>query len=274
MKSPVHHAQVLPGPIAGVHAEWLHSARDFGRHWHDSHGFGVMDAGGHRSTSGRGAVEAVAGEVITSNPGEVHDGHPLQQAARRWRMIHIAPVAMTRLLGDAEWEFTGPVLKDPRVHAATTRVLEGWPGRLQASTPASSAIWEESLTWACGLLLQHHSNRRPDNPVSTAHWASVRECLLDQMHAPPSLDELASLVGVSRYRLLRQFAKVHGLPPHAWLQQQRLHRASTLIAAGATIAQAAADCGFADQSHFHRHFVRARGYTPGQWQRAGAGQLQ
>jgi len=33
-------------------------------------------------------------------------------------------------------------------------------------------------------------------------------------------------------------------------------------------AQVAADCGFADQSHFTRHFKRLTGVTPAQYARA------
>ena len=57
--------------MAGVHAVLTHSARGFGRHWHDSFGFGVMDEGAHRSASGRGPVLATAGKLIATNPGDL-----------------------------------------------------------------------------------------------------------------------------------------------------------------------------------------------------------
>ena len=65
--APIHQVQLFRAALDGVHAETLHSARRFGRHWHDSYGFGVMEAGGHRSASGRGPVEALAGQIVTSN---------------------------------------------------------------------------------------------------------------------------------------------------------------------------------------------------------------
>jgi len=54
----------------------------------------------------------------------------------------------------------------------------------------------------------------------------------------------------------------------AWLLQQRLGRARALIAAGTPLSEAALACGFADQSHLNRHFVRCFGFTPGAWRRA------
>ena len=58
------------------------------------------------------------------------------------------------------------------------------------------------------------------------------------------------------------------------LQQQRLRQAQTLIARGLMLSESAFACGFADQSHLNRHFVRCLGFTPGQWQRACRGPLQ
>jgi hypothetical protein len=52
-----------------VYATEIRSARHYGRHSHATFGFGVMGDGAQRSSSGRGMVDAYAG----NNPGEVHD---------------------------------------------------------------------------------------------------------------------------------------------------------------------------------------------------------
>jgi AraC-like DNA-binding protein len=48
---------------------------------------------------------------------------------------------------------------------------------------------------------------------------------------------------------------------------RRLALARAAIATGEPLARAAADAGFADQSHMTRQFVRAYGLTPGRWAR-------
>jgi AraC-like DNA-binding protein len=98
----------------------------------------------------------------------------------------------------------------------------------------------------------------------------VRDRLADDAAETPTLAELASLAGLSRYQVLRRFEKVYGVPPHAWLLQRRAERARGLIRGGAGLAAAAAACGFADQSHMTRVFVRQFGFTPGAWQKAAA----
>ncbi|WP_291018907.1 AraC family transcriptional regulator [Hydrogenophaga sp.] len=269
MKPPVHHVQVRPGPLPGVHAVLMHSARGFGRHWHDSFGFGVMDEGAHRTASGRGPVLATAGQVIATNPGEVHDGVPMGESARRWRMVHVSLEAMAAMADlRPGHEIAQPVFDDPLLQAAIRRVFGFWSS--DGAAP-DAALWEEALTGACGLIVQRHGNRPPNGSATGLDHqalARVRECLLDGLDAPPGLDALARLANLSRFQLVRHFARAHGLPPFAWLQQQRLGRARTLIAAGTPLSEAAQACGFADQSHLHRHFLRCFGYTPGAWQRA------
>jgi len=89
-----------------------------------------------------------------------------------------------------------------------------------------------------------------------------------------SLDELAALSGISRFQLLRGFARETGITPHAYLVQRRVRLARQLLADGQTPAQAAIQAGFADQSHMTRAFVRQLGITPGRYRVAIVGSRQ
>ena len=79
------------------------------------------------------------------------------------------------------------------------------------------------------------------------------------------LTELAALVNLSPWHLLRQFKKITGLPPHAWLVQFRIRKSLYLLKQGCEIAMVAQRCGFSDQSHYTRHFKKALGCTPAQY---------
>ena len=89
---------------------------------------------------------------------------------------------------------------------------------------------------------------------------------------PVSLAELAALSGVSRFQLLRGFAREMGTTAHTYLVQRRVRLcrlARQLLSDGQTPAQAAFQAGFADQSHMTRAFVRQLGITPSRYQAAG-----
>src|SRR5947209_10330485 len=85
---PDHQVIISVTPWPGVHGTQLDSGRHFRRHWHSTHGIGLVERGAQRSASGCGEVEAFEGDIIATNPGEVHDGRPLGAAARRWRMLY------------------------------------------------------------------------------------------------------------------------------------------------------------------------------------------
>ena len=244
--------------LAGLTLVAADSARRFDRHTHAVHGIGVIDAGGQHSASGRGPVQALRGEVITVNPGEVHDGIPMQGQNRRWRMVHLDVALWDSERSAVEW--TRPVLSDARVAALVGAVFAC------AAAGADALAVEERLA----LLLHHAPSTlgrtapRPARADCGRALAQARERLAQAL-VPPSLAEMAREAAMSRTQFLRAFAAAFGLPPHAWALQQRLARAEALLAQGAVLADAAAASGFADQSHMTRAFRRFRGYTPGQY---------
>ncbi|WP_109118699.1 helix-turn-helix transcriptional regulator [Azospirillum sp. TSO22-1] len=83
-----------------------------------------------------------------------------------------------------------------------------------------------------------------------------------------TVGQAAHHAGMSREGYSRQFRKRHGMPPHAYWLLEKLNAARRLLRAGDSIAAAAAETGFSDQSHLGRCFRRAFGVTPGRY-RAG-----
>jgi AraC-like DNA-binding protein len=247
------------------------SERAFGRHHHDEYGMGVMEAGGHRSASGRGQVEAFPGDLITVNPGEVHDGHPIGGAARRWRMLYVAPSVIADAWSDrdgvrpADFEFKAPVAHDSR----SARRLSELIGRCSTSATAPDPLRIDELF--VSLLARLGSGRA--SAASRTHTApsAIRRALDligDQPDRSHSLAELARATGLDRFQVLRGIRRATGLTPHAYLVQRRLGLARSLLTGGTPIAAVAADSGFSDQSHLNRAFVRTFGYTPGAYARA------
>jgi AraC-like DNA-binding protein len=264
-----HACRVVSSPWPGVFATDIDSARQYDRHWHTTFGFGLMERGAHRSMSGRGIVDARAGEVITTNPGEVHDGRPLGGASRRWRMIYLDPAVMAAMAGQpqtpaADVRLARPVIQDTTLLSALRQLLrrlERWSAAQRPSRDDALGC-EEALVRTCGLLLSGHSTARP-TVEARGDVVRIRERLADDLVSTPSLAELAAIVGLSRYQLLRRFERVYGMAPFEWQRQVRVERARAQIGTGDGLAQVAVDCGFADQSHLTRAFVGHFGFTPG-----------
>ncbi|MBC5768513.1 helix-turn-helix domain-containing protein [Ramlibacter albus] len=259
--NPLHRCRVIGSPWAGVYAVETESGRHYGRHWHSDYVLGVLDAGAQRSASGRGIVEAQPGDLLCANPGEVHDGRPQGGPVRRWRSLYFARDAFADVAGGREVAVTRPVISDPQLRAALLRLLQRLTQRRHGE---GTLACDEALVETLAQLVTRHAAVPPPREAQ-ACVAAVRDFLADDLLATPSLSQLAAVAGLSRFQVLRRFQRAYGLPPHAWLQQQRAERARSLIRRGATLAQAAAASGFADQSHMTRVFVRHFGFTPGAW---------
>ena len=269
--APDHRCRVLLSPWPGVYAVETWSARHYGRHSHGTYGFGVLDAGAHRSSSDRRTFDAFAGDILATNPGEMHDGRPLGGPTRRWHTVYLDPEVLSAIGGLAtvgDVRITRAAFADAALQRAVRDLLGKLEDWQQGSRDALAC--EEALVQACGLLLARHTTA-PVHHEADVCITQARQRLSDELAEPPSLAELAAQAGVSRFQLLRRFARVHGCTPHAWLTQQRSERARSLIAGGTSLSETAAACGFADQAHMTRLFTRQFGFTPGAWQRAHRG---
>src|SRR5687767_14526366 len=169
-----HRCVVFGSPWPGVFGTRIDSERHYARHWHATYGFGVLEHGAQRSASGRGTVEAYAGDVITTNPGEVHDGRPLGGPSRRWWIVNVDVAADSMFAGDVE--ITRPVIRDAglrRVLQRLFRRIEGWSGE-----SAEAMACEESLAEAGGLLMARYGTA-PLARDAAADMRAIRERLAD-----------------------------------------------------------------------------------------------
>ena len=103
----------------------------------------------------------------------------------------------------------------------------------------------------------HATLRDRRRAVEAALWIEANAA------EPISLEDAASVAGLSAFHFLRLFAKVLGLTPHQYLIRTRLKRAAALLAEeNRPITDIALDVGFNDLSNFVRTFGLAAGVSP------------
>ncbi len=261
LSAQTHNVKQLRSKVPGIDAIEFESGRAFPRHCHDQYGIGVVLSGAQRSWSGIGPVESFAGSVITVNPGEMHDGIPVAGCVRRWRMLYFDPSLLSET--QAQAEFKSPSLRDPKLARLAQSffrhvTVEGGP----------LAAEEHLVRLAVPLFGMRDPPAGPRGALPAVAEAKAR---IDADPASPvTLSELAALCGISRFQLVRAFAREFGATPHAYLVQRRVLLARQLLLMGETPAIAAQDSGFADQSHMTRAFVRHFGITPARYAAARA----
>ena len=85
-----------------------------------------------------------------------------------------------------------------------------------------------------------------------------------------TVPRIAATTNLSTFHFSRLFTRFVGLAPSEYLLQYRLMVAEKLLSLpgpNSSIADIAADSGFADQAHFSRHFRRFYGQSPQEYRR-------
>jgi len=243
----------------------------FSPHWHESYVVPIIEAGGQRYRYRHATLLAEPGHIAVINPGEMHTAQRATDDGWAYRAFYPSVDFMERLAGELAGAPAGtPWLPLRTLDDATlARQLLQAHRLLESGRDALAA--ETALLQAFALLLTRHAGVRPEAatpPADRARVAAMQERMAADLCEPVTLRTLAGAVGLSPFHAARLFARHVGMPPHAWRNQLRLNRAAQMLRRQVPVAETAAACGYADQSHLTRHFKRAHGVAPGTWQRA------
>lgn len=256
--------RIFRSRAAGIEVVKAETSHCFPKHTHDQFGIGIIESGAQASLSGRGMVRAEAGDVISVNPNEVHDGTPIGES-RAWSMLYFDPRLIGDLLDDigegslGGAEFPSPVIRNGQVASCFKTLFP----LLAGNAAPQDALLQDGLLLSLVAAVMSEGVPAPRDTAVPAAIGRARDLIEHDPAAPLMLAELADACGLSHFRFLRAFTKATGLTPHAYLLQRRIHEARRLIAAGTPLAEAAFTSGFADQSHMTRLFVRNFGISPG-----------
>lgn len=114
--------------------------------------------------------------------------------------------------------------------------------------------------------------RQPQSSESRPRWLSrVEECLRANYREQVSLNQLATLAGVHPVHVSRIFRRHHGDSIRDFVHRLRVVHACRLIEEQQSLASAAAESGFCDQSHMTRVFLSVTGMTPSRFRHTARG---
>lgn len=250
-----------------------HPSPRFGRHAHPTYAIGVVTSGVNRFRYRGAWVQAPAGALCTVTPDEPHEVEPAGDAGFAYRCLYPSEAQLRAAAEGALGRRVRGTLALPPV--ITDRTAARLVSALFDAEGEPRLASESRLLTLLSRVATRHADER-----ATAREASVpakgisraRDHLAAHFAENVPLAALAELAGVDPYALVRAFSRAFGLPPHAWLVQERVRRAKELLRSGRTPSDVAAAVGFADQSHLTRHFKQAFGFTPGSYRRAASPQ--
>lgn len=254
-----------PAPPGLERMEAFFAGHAYAPHRHDTYAIGYTMEG-VQSFNYRGArADSRAGNAIIIHPDEMHDGKAGVETGFHYRMLYIEPRLIARALDGRARSLPfvpSAVLADPRLIGALTPLLDDMervPEPLEAD--AALARLADALLSLDASAGGGRSARIDIGAVETAR--AFLDAHFDRIVAS---EELEGATGLDRFTLARHFRARLGTSPYRYLTMRRLDRVRAGIRAGQSLADAAAESGFSDQSHMTRQFKRAYGIPPGRWQ--------
>jgi len=196
--------------------------------------------------------------------------HPFRTVA-----IHIPRAVFDALEEDAKSPPTGDISYRPGTGVPDERIMSLGSLLLpELAQPRACALFIGYVTVA---LVAHvasaYGHFKPNGrPAKSglAPWQARRaqEMLSANLDGNLGLKDIARECGLSVSHFSRAFRGSVGMPPHRWLIKRRVDAAKARMREGReALSEIALACGFSDQSHFTRVFLRETGTSPGQWRR-------
>ena len=237
----------------------------FPAHFHSHYVIGTIERGERWTVIGGEKIRTRPGDLIVFNPNAVHACQQVDERPLNWRSLNINP----QVMASAAQEVTGrallprfvkTVLPDSKLAALVRELCR----RIEAN--ASRLHRGEMFLLLIGQLLEACAGCAvPTVEAERPEVATVCVYLEANYARPIALEELSGLTGLSKYHLLRCFARQKEITPFQYLQNIRVDRAKTLLEQGCFPLEAALESGFSDQSHFTNVFKSHIGLTPSQY---------
>jgi AraC-like DNA-binding protein len=216
-------------------------------------------------------VLLAAGDACAINPCEFHSGGSCGGAPVSFCLIHVPQQVMppefpAEFFGIRNGGRSLPIKLIPR--RCADRTLPEFVTALLSDRDFGAQL--RSVSAGLEAILDAEARRRAESVFGTAHHPAiehVKAIICSRYAEPLNVEALAGEVNLNERYLISLFRSTTGIPPHQFQIALRVDNARRLLPSETPLSTIAASSGFADQSHFNRHFKRQYGFTPGAFRR-------
>lgn len=234
----------------------------FKMHMHRTLSIGGVDLGKVQYQVGEEKAILMPGSLAVMNPDTLHACNPINERGRSYYMLYL----------DASWCFhvqqsmwdVSSFIKLEKIRIDDEPLYAQYCMTMEHLMDEKVLIQEkEQLLFdlACDVFSLSCKPQKKQ-AESNDSLEQLKTMLGTELQKDLPINTLARKFSSNPYTLIRRFKKVTGITPHAYRMNCRIEQAREFLRQGKDITETALDCGFFDQSHFHRHFKAMTTVTP------------
>jgi AraC-like DNA-binding protein len=243
-------------------ASYTLSHHSFPRHFHDHYVIELVIKGSDSFYCDGGHYTAQTSQLALINPGEVHTGSTPADQALHYFSLYPDKKALQQVANalhisiPADFIFERPLIDQPPLSEKFLALYQAF---------VSGDQWQqEEIFLDCMYGLLSAENKEPIIKLKKTDPRIL--LLIDHIttHSSDdiSLEQMAGIVNLNPFYLVRLFKQTIGLSPYDYLLITRTEHAKRLLRTGYKVQDAAASAGFYDTSHFNRSLRKITGTSP------------
>ena len=242
------------------------SGRHYKTHMHSTLSIGAIDTGEVLyNVSGKEALLRPDALAII-NPETLHHCNPLHKITRSYYMLYLDKswcLKVQQSLFDIDDFMPSSfiLLQDKALYDEYINLMKLYMQDLFLLEKEQMVV-----SFLYKIFARFDKEKKPVISRITSNVKTLKEVLSSRLNEDITLNSFAQNQSINPYTLLRNFKAELGITPHVYRMNYRIEKAKVLLQQQASIADVVFECGFFDQSHFHRYFKSFTTVTPKEYQ--------
>lgn len=243
------------------------SNKHYKEHIHETFSIGVNINGRSLYTNKNKKFEFEAGKIAIINPLTVHSCNSLEKFHHEYYMLYLDKKWCYKLQNSLNKKvkefrpFSKEIIEDNEIYNDFVFL---------AKKLFSDNFYLEKeyiiIEFFKKLFLVDLESFEDENSLEKQDIKPILDYIKQNYSENITLKELEDKFALNSFYIIRLFNEKIGLTPHQFLLNIKITKSKELLRSGYSIVDTALECGFTDQSHFHRNFVNLVATTPRRYQ--------
>lgn len=244
---------------------YSNNTKHYKEHIHDTFSIGINLEDKSIYTNKDKKYNFDVGMIAVVNPNEVHSCNPIKETPNLYYMLYLDEkwcCGIQNLVCDEINTFKAfpeNIIYDVNLYNEFKSLCENIFSDIDYNEKEDELI--NFFTKLFGKYL-NKSTTKVEDPL----FDKILDFLNENYKENISLEIVSEKFGLNPFYVIRLFKSNINMTPHAYLLNIKINRAKELLKKGESIVDTALECGFSDQSHFHRNFLKIVATTPKSYQ--------